>query len=161
MKKMIVVPALFCAMIASYSVKAQDNGAKKPQAAPQQAPQPPQKQPDPHQKSQESAEKATKRYGLNEQQKNQWQAAAMQRNMERMGLRMQMQGETTPEQRKEIREQARTQNARFDSQVKEFLTPEQYAKFTKDKQEHEKKRKAAAKEKKAASEKEVHELEEN
>jgi len=155
MKKVILLPALVCALMATYTVSAQNNNANKNQGPPSQ---PGERPADPHQKAQESAEKATKRYGLNTEQKNRWQGAAMQRNMERMNLKMQMQGETTPEQRKDIRAQAKKQNEQFDANVKQFLTPEQYTKYTKDREEHEKKRKAAAKNKKP-NDKEIHEME--
>jgi hypothetical protein len=156
MKKMMIT-LLVCLTTATYTVNAQEKNAAKPPGAQGPVPPPVEAQ----QKAQESAEKAAKRYGLNEEQKNRWQGAAKERNMQRMGIKMQMQGETTPEQRKELRAQAKEQNDRFDRNVKEFLTADQYAKFTKDRQEHEKKRKEAAKKKKAENEKEISELEEH
>jgi hypothetical protein len=112
----------------------------------------------PHMQAQRSADKAEKRYALTPEQKNRWQVAAMQRNMERQQIRMQLRGETTPEQRKELRTQAKAQNDQFDTMVKDFLKPEQLAKYEKDKQEREKKIKAKAKAKQKAGDNELPEF---
>jgi hypothetical protein len=104
----------------------------------------------PEQRAQHSADKAEKRYALKPDQKSEWQSAAMQHAVENQNLRMRMKGSTTPEERKEIRHMARENKNQFVERVNMFLDAEQKAKFEKDRQEMEQKRKARMKNKKQA-----------
>jgi hypothetical protein len=142
MKKIILIPMLVGATFGFFESAGQDKTAKpNSQAVENRAV-------DPHERAERAAERAEKRYGLNPEQKNQWQAAAMQRSMENQQLREQMKMANSPEEKMTIRQQALQNRTQFENTVKELLNEEQKVKFNRDLQEREQKKKAALKSKK-------------
>src|ERR1041385_1914555 len=75
----------------------------------------------PQDRAKKGADHAEKKLGLNADQKNQWEVAALKRAMANQPLHDQLKGATTPEQRKEIHSQMKTNNQAFESSVNLFL----------------------------------------
>jgi ABC-type protease/lipase transport system fused ATPase/permease subunit len=84
-------------------------------------------------------EKATSTLGLSADQKDKWAAASKERISKNEPLKQQLQGSTTPEQRKSIRQQMQQNNRAFDQSVNAFLTPDQQSKYAAMKAEHKQK----------------------
>jgi hypothetical protein len=89
----------------------------------------------PQERAKKGADHAEKKLGLNADQKSQWEVAALKRAMANQPLHDQLKGSTTPEQRKDIHAQMKTNNQAFESSVNLFLTPDQKTKFTAMKEE--------------------------
>lgn len=81
-------------------------------------------------KAAKEANKAEKELGLNADQKSKWQSAALTRINANKPLIEKMQGSTTPEERKQLKSQIKTNGQSFDQTVNAMLTPEQQAKWT-------------------------------
>lgn len=73
--------------------------------------------------------KVEKELGLNADQKLKWQAASKERMESNQPLRLKLNGSTTPEERKQIRQQLKANNNRFDQEVSAFLNPDQKTKL--------------------------------
>ncbi len=89
----------------------------------------------PDERSKASANWAEKNLGLNSQQKTDWQVATLKRITVNQPLRKKLKGSTTPEERKGVREQIKTNNEDFYNKVNTFLSPEQKTKFEQIKKE--------------------------
>lgn len=76
-----------------------------------------------------NSEKVEKELGLTADQKAKWAAAAKERMLANQPIREKLNGSTTPEERKELRQKAKANNDKFDAAVNAFLTPEQKTKF--------------------------------
>ena len=81
-------------------------------------------------------DKAAKELNLSDDQKQKWAAASLERIKLNEPLKQQMQGSTTPEQRKDIRQQMRANNQKFDQTVSTFLNADQKTKYETMKQNH-------------------------
>lgn len=92
----------------------------------------------PEERAKKGAAHAEKKLGLTPDQKNQWEVAALKRNMVNQPLHEQLKGSTTPEQRKDIHKQIKANNDAFETSVNFFLTPEQKTKFAQMKEERKK-----------------------
>lgn len=77
----------------------------------------------------QNAAKAEKELLLSADQKQKWEVANRQRIEANEPLRKKMEGSTTPQERKEIREQMKTNNNNFDQAVNAFLNDNQKTKF--------------------------------
>ncbi len=80
-------------------------------------------------KAAKEANKAEKELGLSADQKSKWQAAALKRLHTNKPLIEKMQGSTTPEERKQLKSEIRTNGKTFDQTVSAMLTPEQLTKY--------------------------------
>ncbi|MCW3076873.1 MAG: hypothetical protein JWO32_1482 [Bacteroidetes bacterium] len=83
----------------------------------------------PAERAKKSAHRAEKELGLNADQKAKWEAATLERINANAPFHEKMKGATTPEERKSIHAQAKTNIDKFDATVTAFLTPEQKTKF--------------------------------
>lgn len=99
----------------------------------------------PDERSKASANWAEKKLGLNSQQKTDWQVAVLNRITVNKPLREKLNGSTTPEQRKEVHKQIKTNNEDFYNKVNAFLSPEQKTKFEQIKKEKQEAHKARIK----------------
>lgn len=95
----------------------------------------------PAERARQDAERAEKSLGLNADQKNKWEAAALKMMTTNQPYRDKLAGSTTPDERKELRKQMITNKKNFDAEVETFLTPDQKAKHEQMKTEHKKHRK--------------------
>jgi hypothetical protein len=123
MKKQIVFPLLITCCLAMAGFAQSPNaatGAKdKSQKAPVSA----------EDKANKEATKAEKELGLSADQKAKWQAAALTRINANKPLIEKLQGSTTPEERKQLKSEIRTNGQTFDTSVNGMLNPEQQAKW--------------------------------
>jgi len=76
-----------------------------------------------------NSNKAEKELALTADQKIKWEAASIDRIKQNEPIKQKMQGSTTPEERKNLREQMRANNQKFEQTVLTFLTPDQKTKF--------------------------------
>ncbi len=83
----------------------------------------------PEDKALKESNKAEKELALNAEQKAKWQAAALTRINANQPLIEKMQGSTTPEERKQLKSQIRTNGQTFDQTVSAMLTTEQQSKW--------------------------------
>jgi periplasmic protein CpxP/Spy len=95
-----------------------------------------------------SANRAEKEFTLTADQKTKWEAATLERLKANAPLHEKMKGSTTPDERKKIHAEAKTNIDKFETTVKGFLTAEQKTKFDaktaeikKKREEHRKKNK--------------------
>lgn len=99
-----------------------------------------QQQLSPDERAQKETDMAEKKLGLTAEQKQKWETAAKTRLYNNSPLKEKMQGSTTPEERKTIREQIHANNQAFDSQVQSFLNEDQKLKFDSMKKEYQEKK---------------------
>jgi hypothetical protein len=92
------------------------------------------------QRVERGSEHAQKELGLTPDQKEKWKTAARERIGANDALREKMKGSTTPEQRKQLREEARKNNSRFDDAVTGMLDAGQKQKYEAKKKERVEKR---------------------
>lgn len=85
--------------------------------------------PQPEDKANQEANKAEKELALSSEQKEKWKAAALTRIEANRPLIEKLQGSTTPEERKQLKSQIRTNGQSFDRTVNAMLSPEQQAKW--------------------------------
>ncbi|MBA3682370.1 MAG: hypothetical protein H0W73_14600 [Bacteroidetes bacterium] len=83
----------------------------------------------PEERAKKAATWAEKKLGLNADQKSQWEVAALKRVMANQPYHEKLKGSTTPEERKELRGNMKTNYDAFETSVNGFLTPEQKSKF--------------------------------
>ncbi|MBA3663862.1 MAG: hypothetical protein H0W61_06600 [Bacteroidetes bacterium] len=95
----------------------------------------------PEDRAKRGTDRAAKEFGLTADQKTKWEAATLERIKANSPLHEKMKGSTTPEERKALHVQAKTNNEKFDSTVKGFLTAEQKTKYDAKIEELKKKRK--------------------
>ncbi len=93
----------------------------------------------PAERAKKDTEHATKQLGLTAEQQTTWEAAALKRNTANQPLRDKLQGSTTPEERKEIRNQMKANDQAFKTSVESSLTPEQKQKLEAKKEHHKEK----------------------
>lgn len=89
----------------------------------------------PEERAAKSTAMAEKKLGLTAYQKENYQVMALKRNTANQPLHDQLQGSTTPEQRKSIHDQIKMNNKSFEESVMQMLTAEQKPKFTAMKEE--------------------------
>lgn len=89
-----------------------------------------------------SADKAEKKLGLSADQKAKWEVAETQHLTANAPLKERMNGSTTPEERKQIQKEVKSNNDLFESTVKTFLTSDQFTKFQQLKKEKQEERKS-------------------
>ena len=123
MKKQIVIPFMLICFMAMAGFSQSPNAAP---AAKDKSQKPPVNAED---KAAKEANKAEKELGLTPDQKSKWQAAALTRINANKPLVEKMQGSTTPEERKQLKSQIRTNGQSFDQTVNAMLAPEQQAKW--------------------------------
>jgi hypothetical protein len=87
-----------------------------------------------------SANRAEKEFALTADQKTKWEAATLERLKANAPLHEKMKGSTTPDERKKLHAEAKTNIDKFETTVKGFLTADQKAKFDAKKDEMKKKR---------------------
>jgi periplasmic protein CpxP/Spy len=140
MKKVILSALLACGL--AFPGNAQDTktppetkGEKRKNATPEE-------------RAKHDANRAEKELGLSADQKSKWETAALERIKSNMPVRDKMKGSTTPEERKTLHGQAKTNMEKFDNDVKGFLSPEQKTKWEKMKEDRKKKAKERHKGKK-------------
>jgi hypothetical protein len=80
-------------------------------------------------RAKKDAERAEKKLALTADQKVKWEAAALVRAKANQPLKEKMQGSTTPEERKTIHKQVKTNNTQFETTVETLLTLEQKQKY--------------------------------
>jgi hypothetical protein len=123
MKKQIVFPLLMACFMTTAGFAQSPTTAPaakdKSQKAPMSA----------EDKAAKEANKAEKELGLSAEQKSKWQAAALTRITANKPLIEKMQGSTTPEERRQLKSQIRTNGQSFDTTVNGMLSPEQQAKW--------------------------------
>ncbi len=124
MKKIILAIAI--TGISSASLLAQS-----PIQAPGQVPVHNQKKLSPAEQAKQNTERAAKELGLSNEQKVKWEVAALERINANAPMREKIKGSTTPEERRNIRQQTRVNNQKFEQTVTAFLTPDQKSKFDK------------------------------
>ncbi len=83
----------------------------------------------PEERAKSGANWAEKKLALTATQKSDWEIAALKRNMANQPLHQKLKGATTPEERKDLHSQIKTNRDNFDATVNGFLTPEQKTKF--------------------------------
>ena len=115
----------------------------------------------PEEHAKHAAKWAQKNLGLNADQTSQWEVAALKRTMVNQRLRDMLKGSTTPESRKDIYGQMKTNNEAFDTTVNAFLTADQKTKFETLKTQKHEVHKAKVKSGKATAEAEAAEEIEN
>lgn len=81
------------------------------------------------QRAQRNSQKAAKDLGLNADQTSKWEMAAKERMTANQPIREKLMGSTTPEERKQLHQQSKAINDKFDAAVTGFLTPEQKTKW--------------------------------
>lgn len=123
MKTHLVFPLLLAAFITTAGYSQSPNAAP---AAKDKSQKPPV---NPEEKAAKEANKAEKELGLNADQKSKWQSAALTRINANKPLIEKMQGSTTPDERKQLKSQIKTNGQSFDQTVNAMLTPEQQAKW--------------------------------
>jgi hypothetical protein len=123
MKKQIVVPLLLACFISTAGFSQSPNPVPM---AKDKSQKPPVNAED---KAAKEANKAEKELGLSAEQKTKWQAAALTRINANKPLIEKMQGSTTPEERKQLKSQIKTNGQSFDQTVNAMLTPEQQTKW--------------------------------
>lgn len=92
----------------------------------------------PEERAKKSADRAVEKLSLNSEQKTKWEVAALEKEKANAPLREKMKGTTTPEERKEIHSQMRSNKEKFNTTVVSILTPEQKIKHEQMKQERKK-----------------------
>lgn len=90
----------------------------------------------PEERIKRETEKATAKLGLSADQQEKWKNASTERVHANEPLKQKMQGSTTPQERKTLRDQIHANNKAFDAKVQTFLTVEQKSKFEALKKEH-------------------------
>ncbi len=123
MKKQLAIPFVLICLMATAGFSQSPNAAP---TAKDKSQKPPVNAED---KAAKEANKAEKELGLSADQKSKWQAAALTRINANKPLIEKMQGSTTPEERKQLKSQIRTNGLSFDQTVNAMLTPEQQAKW--------------------------------
>ena len=83
----------------------------------------------PDERAKKETNKASSELGLTEDQKMKWEQASMERIAANAPLKEKMQGSTTPEERKSLKSQIKSNNKKFDESVLAFLTTEQKSKY--------------------------------
>lgn len=83
----------------------------------------------PDERAVREAARMAEKLSLNDEQKEKWRAASLERHQANAPLKEKMRGSTTPDERKEVREKLRQNNQAFDKRVEEFLTAEQKRKL--------------------------------
>lgn len=78
---------------------------------------------------------AQKELGINAEQSGKWKAASLERSRANESLREKLKGSTTPEERKQMREQMKSNGDKFETTVAAFLTPDQKTKFEQSKKD--------------------------
>lgn len=94
------------------------------------------------------SDRAEKELGLNSEQKLKWEAALRERITANKPIKEKLRGATTPEERKQLNAEAKSNMKKFDDTVGLILTPEQKAKYEakkKEKKDNFEKRKTAKK----------------
>lgn len=104
----------------------------------------------PEEKASNEANKAEKKLGLSAEQKSKWQAAALARIQANKPVIEQLQGSTTPGERKILRDRIKSNNTSFDQTVTEMLNAEQNGLWVNWKAEKKKQMQQKAKQKKLA-----------
>ncbi|MEO6304560.1 MAG: hypothetical protein ABIP51_15480 [Bacteroidia bacterium] len=122
MKKIILSLALVTGL--TMISKAQDAATTAPVSKKQAK-----KDQTPEERSKSAANWAEKKLGLNADQKSQWEVAALKRVMANQPYHEKLKGSTTPEERKELHTQMKTNYDAFESTVNGFLTADQKTKF--------------------------------
>jgi hypothetical protein len=89
----------------------------------------------PEERAKREADKAEKDLSLTAEQKTKWQNATLERMKANEPLREKMQGSTTPDERKSLHQQMKTNTDAFDATVSGFLNPEQKTKWEQSKQD--------------------------
>jgi hypothetical protein len=95
----------------------------------------------PNEKADKQTDKMTEKLGLNPSQSASWEAASNTRNSLNKPLHDKLKGATTPEERKSLRQQMKTNNDNFETTINSFLTAEQKIKYETLKKEQMAKRK--------------------
>ncbi|MDO8999260.1 MAG: hypothetical protein Q7W45_05810 [Bacteroidota bacterium] len=83
----------------------------------------------PEEKAKQGANWAEKKLGLTATQKSDWETATLKRIMVNQPIHEKLKGSTTPEERKELHTQIKTNRDAFDTSINGFLTPEQKTKY--------------------------------
>ncbi len=79
----------------------------------------------PEERAKNQAERAAKKLNLNEQQKADWEVAALKRILVNQPHRDVLKGSTTPEQRKDVRKQINENNKAFEVSINAFMNETQ------------------------------------
>jgi protein CpxP len=95
----------------------------------------------PEERAKMETQHAEKKLSLTADQKPKWEAASLTRIKANDPYRQKMQGSTTPEERKELQKNMRTNKEAFDQSVTAFLTPDQKTKWDAEKKQMREKRK--------------------
>lgn len=121
MKKLILISGLIMSLVTIVSAQDQNKpilkGAKNHQNMPVE------------ERAKNNTIKAEKELALTADQKIKWEAASLERMKQNEPLKQKMQGSTTPDERKSLRQQMRANNQKFVQTVLTFLTPDQKTKF--------------------------------
>ena len=80
-------------------------------------------------RAKKDAERAEKKLALSSDQKAKWELAALEKARANESLATKMKGSTTPEERKAIHSQMRSNKDKFNTTVSSLLTPEQKTKY--------------------------------
>lgn len=100
-----------------------------------------QKDMSPEERVRKETDEATLKLSLSTEQKVKWEAASLERIHANLPLKEKMQGSTTPEERKSLKTQMKTNTQTFDTNVQGFLTSDQKNKYeTLKKERHDKKK---------------------
>jgi hypothetical protein len=83
----------------------------------------------PQDRARHNADRAEKDLGLTADQKAKWEAAVLERATANEPLKKQMDGATTPDQRKQIRQQMKANEDKFETTVSTFLSADQKTKY--------------------------------
>ena len=95
----------------------------------------------PSEKADKQTDKMTEKLELNPSQSASWETASNTRNSLNKPLHDKLKGATTPEERKSLRQQMKTNNDNFETTINSFLTAEQKIKYETLKKEQMAKRK--------------------
>jgi protein CpxP len=83
----------------------------------------------PGDRARQDANKAAEKLALTPDQKTKWEAASLERINSNQMLKEKMNNSTTPQERKNLRIQMKTNNDTFKNSIYAFLTPEQKTKY--------------------------------
>lgn len=156
MKKAIAATLIFTALGLSGVAQEKKGGNGK-------SGNPPGKEVSVDQRVKNQTNKAEKELGLTAEQKTKWEAAVRERITANKSVREKLQGSTTPDERKQLHQQAKANMKKFDETVSAFLTPEQKAKYDAKKKEKKEKfeKERAGKKGGAPSAEDIEELKED
>ncbi|MGE0567659.1 MAG: hypothetical protein AB7O73_06895 [Bacteroidia bacterium] len=132
MKKVALI-LMACLGFASMSVAQEGKTASKSDVKKQN------KDLSPEERAKKASQHAAKKLTLNEEQKANWEVAALKRIMVNQPIKEKLKGSTTPEERKQMHQQIRENNKAFDESVNGFLTDTQKVSYEKWKAEKRKK----------------------